>query len=382
MRNTSRRVARYGDSREPIRLNGQQAETMKDTWGEPTFGPKRKEFKLARFELQLPRSILKRERERTQRSLRAARDGSEIMGNRKTFATLIFVLLAFSAIPLHAQEATSYLITWTANPEPNISGYVIYRSTNADPNLLSAYAPIDSVNGTTLTYVDNSVVKGTRYYYRLRAKASDGGRSALSRAVSGKTISNTAGATEKNQCKVTTKTRLTLSSYDIGWSTLARSTGFLQYDRDATLDSMSSWITSRALTHTSLISNLLVPQLYTMRAVSYDSLDNMTISATDTFTTYHDAAAPVSSPNPSIFPIPYHPSAGLMNLNALPMGGSVSIVNATGTEVFNAEVGTKSEMTWNGQNSKGSPVMSGVYYAIVKDAKGQVIDKRSLMIVR
>jgi len=304
------------------------------------------------------------------------------MVNRKAVATLIFMLLAFSAIPLLAQETTSYLITWTPNPEPNISGYVIYRSTNADPNILSAYAPIDSVNGTTTSYTDNGVVKGTRYYYRLVAKSSVGGRSPLSRPVSGKTISQTANATEKNNCKITAKVKVTETSYNIAWSTLARTTGFIQYDRDVTLDSMSAWNTLRGTAHTSLIDHLLVPQLYSMRAVAYDSLDNMTISAIDTFTTQRNAPAPVSSPSPSIFPVPYHPSAGLMNLNGLPVGGSVSIVSGTGAEVFNADVGTSTEMTWNGVNRQGSPVMSGVYYAIIKDAKGQVLDKRSLMIVR
>jgi hypothetical protein len=304
------------------------------------------------------------------------------MVNRKAVATLIFVLLAFSAIPLLAQEAASYLITWTPNPEPNISGYVIYRSANADPNLLSAYAPIDSVNGTSTSYTDNGVVKGTRYYYRLVAKSSVGGRSPLSRAVSGKTISQTATTADKNNCKISAKTRLSDTSYNIGWSTLARTTGFVQYDRDATLDSMSAWNTLRGTTHTSLIDHLLVPQLYTMRAVAYDSLDNMTISAYDTMTSYHNAPAPVSSPSPSIYPVPYHPSAGLMNLTGLPVGGSVSIVNGTGDEVFNAPVGAATEMKWNGVNRNGSPVASGVYYAIIKDIKGKVIDRRSLMIVR
>ncbi len=304
------------------------------------------------------------------------------MVNRKAVATLIFMLLAFSAIPLLAQEATSYLITWTPNPEPNISGYVIYRSTNVDPANLAAYAPIDSVNGTTTSYTDNGVVKGTRYYYRLVAKSSVGGRSPLSRPVSGRTISQTATANDKNNCKIAVKTRLAESSYNIGWATLARTTGFIQYDRDATLDSMSAWNTLRGTTHTSLIDHLLVPQLYTMRAVAYDSLDNMTISASDTMTSYHEAPAPVSSPSPSIYPVPYHPSAGLMNLNGLPVSGSVSIVNGTGAEVFNIDVGANTAKTWDGKNRQGSPVMSGVYYAIIKDVKGTVVDKRPLMIVR
>lgn len=304
------------------------------------------------------------------------------MANKKAVATLIFVLLAFSAIPLLAQEATSYLITWTPNPEPNISGYVIYRSTNADPANLAAYAPIDSVNGTTYTYTDNGVVKGTRYYYRLVAKNGTGGRSALSRPVSGRTISQTASATDKNNCKITVKTRLSETSYNIGWSTLARTIGFIQYDRDATLDSMSAWNTLRGTSHTSLIDYLLVPQLYTMRAVSYDSLDNMTISAYDTMTTYHDAAAPVSSPSPSIYPVPYHPSVGMLNLNGLPVGGSVSIVSGTGVEVRNIDVGANTAKTWDGKNRQGSPVASGVYYAIIKDVKGTVVDRRPLMIVR
>jgi hypothetical protein len=304
------------------------------------------------------------------------------MGNKVTFASLIFLLLAFSAIPLSAQLSTSYLVTWTPNPEPDISGYVIYRSTSTNPDNLAAYVAIDSVGGSTFSYVDNGVVKGTRYYYRLVAKSSAGGRSGFSNPVSGKTIRQDASDTEKNACRITSKTKLTESSYNVGWYTLASSTGFLQYDVDQTLDSMSAWSSQSASTHTSLIDGLLVPQTYYLRAVSFDDTDNMTISAIDTLVTQHEVPAPVSTPNLSIYPVPYHPSSGHLNLTDMPADGSVSIIDGNGVEVWNARVNGQTSMTWNGVNRQGSPVMSGVYYAVIRDAKGTVIDKRALMIVR
>ena len=33
-------------------------------------------------------------------------------------------------------------------------------------------------------------------------------------------------------------------------------------------------------------------------------------------------------------------------------------------------------------NNQGSPVMSGVYFAIVRNAAGDVVEKRPIMIVR
>ena len=45
-------------------------------------------------------------------------------------ASLIFLLIIVPLAPLAAQTA-SYMIDWVPNPEPEVAGYVIYRSLSA-----------------------------------------------------------------------------------------------------------------------------------------------------------------------------------------------------------------------------------------------------------
>jgi flagellar hook assembly protein FlgD len=72
---------------------------------------------------------------------------------------------------------------------------------------------------------------------------------------------------------------------------------------------------------------------------------------------------------------------GELTLLNLPEGGSVTIYNGNGLEVYSTEVGAETSMTWDGKNSQGSPVMSGVYYVVTKDSQDKVTDKRPIMIV-
>ena len=107
----------------------------------------------------------------------------------------------------------------------------------------------------------------------------------------------------------------------------------------------------------------------------------MFISAVDTFFIDDEDPTPLATPQLSIYPVPYHPASGPLNLTNLPLGGSVAIMNGGGLEVYRSPVEAP-DMTWNGMNAQGSPVMSGIYYAIIKDKTGAVVEKRPIMIVR
>lgn len=302
------------------------------------------------------------------------------MTNRYALAASILGILAGLASPVFAQVTTSYLVSWEANPEPDITGYIIYRSlTPADPNP----TPIDTVGASTLSFVDAGRLPGTAYYYRIKAMNASGQTSTFSNICSGFTVPQNASDAVKNLCRVTAKTKTGDSSYDISWSTSLATMGFVQYDRDAVLDSTSAWDEGTyATNHTVPIGGLVSPSTYYVRAVAYDSSDNMFISAIDTFAVNNEQPQPLATPHISIYPVPYRPAAGTLALNDLPAGGAIAVLNGNGVEVWSATVGAETSITWNGMNNQGSPAASGVYYAIVKDATGAVVEKRPIMIVR
>ena len=295
---------------------------------------------------------------------------------RESFrATLFLVLLMSFTSPL---EAVDYIINWQPNPEPYVSKYIIYRSLSTD---ISSFVPIDSVAVNINTYTDTGLEEGVRYYYRLVAADNDGNRSGFSNTVSGLTIPRDADEPTKDMCRVTAMDSINLGSYDINWSTLNQTIGFVQYDTDASMDYMSAWDNTYDTDHTVRIDELTLQEIYLLRAVSYDNSNNMTISCMDSLEVNGEEVQPISAPQLSIYPVPYRPGAGVLSLDNLPAGGSVTIFNENGLEVWSEKIGIDTSIDWNGNNLQGSPVMSGVYYVVTKDANGDVIENRSIMIV-
>lgn len=292
----------------------------------------------------------------------------------RTTAAKLFILsiVLLSAIPALAQT-TSYRVSWAQNPEPDIAKYIIYRSLDAS----SGFEAIDSVNASTLEYIDTGLNEGMRYYYRITAKNEEGLESAFSNPVSGFTIAN---PSDRDLCEITSADKVGDGSYDINWDTQAPTTGFVQYGTDE-LDSMSDVDNTLNTSHVSSLTGLLMPRTYLMRAVSYDNSKNMTISMVDTLRESGEEPVSPTAPLLSIFPIPFLPGMGELTMANLPEDGSVAIYNANGLEVWTAEVGTQTTMTWDGKNAQGSPLMSGVYYVVTKDAGNEVVSKKPIMIV-
>ena len=292
-------------------------------------------------------------------------------------ASLIFLLIIVPLTPLAAQTA-SYMISWSPNPEPEVAGYVVYRSLSST----SGFVAIDSVDVSTTSYVDTDLQKGTFYFYRLKAKDADGNRGLFSNLVSGMTIPQDADVNTNSLCEITDIQPSGTSGLDVDWRTQVPTIGFMQYDRDASLDSMSAWDDdSYGSSHMSSTGELIAPATYFLRAVSYDANDNMIVSAVDTFIFTGENPTPLSAPALSIFPVPYHPGAGGLSMMNLPENGTVMIYDGNGNEVWRKEIGTQTAMNWNGANQNGSEVMSGVYHVITTDSGGSVFDKRSIMIV-
>ena len=200
------------------------------------------------------------------------------MRYRTLIATLIFCFVLLCQAPLFAQTTVDFLVNWNPNPEPSVTGYVIFRSLDRD----TQFSAIDSVDASTFSYLDTGVLAGTQYFYRLVAKDGSGNRSPRSNPMSGLTIAQDASEPEKDTCRITGLDRIVDGTYNISWSTLNSTIGFVQYDLDASLDSTSNWDLQYSLIHTNHIDGLILSQTYYVRAVSYDNDDNMIISSMDT----------------------------------------------------------------------------------------------------
>jgi hypothetical protein len=196
------------------------------------------------------------------------------------------------------------------------------------------------------------------------------------------TIPQDANATTNSLCEITDIQAVGSNNLEVDWQTQAATIGFIQYDSDTELDSMSVWDdASYGQNHSSSTGSLIAPATYYLRAVSYDNTDNMIVSAVDTFVFTGETPTPLSAPALSIFPVPYNPGSGGLSMMNLPENGKVTIYDGNGLEVWRKEIGTQTAMNWDGVNQNGSPVMSGVYYVITTDGGGKVFDKRPIMIV-
>jgi len=71
---------------------------------------------------------------------------------------------------------------WTANPEPDLAGYLIYRS--IDPNLPKDWTILTPSLLTRTTFTDENVEPGKTYYYYIRAVDTAGNKSQPSEVVS------------------------------------------------------------------------------------------------------------------------------------------------------------------------------------------------------
>ncbi len=294
---------------------------------------------------------------------------------------LMFALLLISA-PVAAQDTVEFMVNWTANPEPDVTKYLVYRSLSPD----DGFELIDSVNATaTPYYVDSGIAEGSRFYYRVKAKNSNGDVSGLSAPVSGITIPNGADEATKSICRISSFRKTDEGVYDVTWITADPTNGFLIYDSDdESLDLNSQWDDGGyQTTHTVQVSSLDEADLYYFRAVSYDENKNMAISTIEELEIDNEDPAPPSVVQDlNIYPVPFNPSMGNMVIDGMPAGGSVAIYNESGLEVWSRDdVEASSTISWNGTNRRGSPVASGVYYVMVKRAGGEVVSKNPIIVV-
>lgn len=92
--------------------------------------------------------------------------------------SVVFSLLVLCALATSARAQDSVLVGWTANPEPDIAGYIVYRGTTSGVTT-GTYATVQDVGNVT-TYESSGLSTGVVYYFALQAYNMDGLMSELS----------------------------------------------------------------------------------------------------------------------------------------------------------------------------------------------------------
>src|ERR1043166_161157 len=85
-------------------------------------------------------------------------------------------------LPTPSVAAGRIALFWSANSEPDLAGYILFRS--ADPNLPKDWTPITPAGFDRTTFTDTNVEAGRTYYYYVRAVDKAGNRSEPSKVVS------------------------------------------------------------------------------------------------------------------------------------------------------------------------------------------------------
>ena len=84
----------------------------------------------------------------------------------KQFLILMILLFTTTAFT----QTTQWRVIWNANPEAdNVLTYEVYRGTSPNPT-----TQIGIVNSPDTSYVDNTVNKGTEYFYNIIARNANG----------------------------------------------------------------------------------------------------------------------------------------------------------------------------------------------------------------
>jgi len=91
---------------------------------------------------------------------------------------------------------------------------------------------------------------------------------------------------------------------------------------------------------------------------------------------------PVSAPSVSLYPQPFNPDEGALQLTNLPEKGELNIYNLTGNRVWNTSWSGTDNAEWDGVNSSSTSVSSGRYFVVIKDLVNNNIEKKAILVVR
>jgi len=275
-------------------------------------------------------------------------------------------------IPLVAwAQTTSWKLIWSPNPEPNMWYYEVYRDTVPDP-----VTRLSTVVHPETVFVDSSIQKGVRYYYRLRAVDSSYSKSEFSQTVSA-AIPRIINLPEHLQVRPDTTLNFDLDN--------------LVMDPDDAPSQLVWQVSGQERLNVQL--DAARRQLRIQVPVDWQGSEQLWFTVTDptgfydrrgvTITTSAQPPPPAGKIN--VYPIPFvigtYGTASGITFENLPLNGTLSIYNLLGELIYKTPI-LEREFHWKVQNKNGRSVRSGLYVYVIRDAEGRKIHSAKLVIVR
>lgn len=84
----------------------------------------------------------------------------------------------------------------------------------------------------------------------------------------------------------------------------------------------------------------------------------------------------------AIYPIPFLPAEGALNIENLPEDGSLGVYDLRGRRVWMTAWSGQTSLEWDGRNSSDIEIAAGRYFVVIKDDSGTVVDRRVVLAVR
>lgn len=176
-------------------------------------------------------------------------------------------------------------LTWDANIEPDLAGYMVYYGTAPG----SYGVPVDIGNQTT--YTVTGLGYGT-YYFSVTAYDTSGNQSDYSNEVI-KTLSDTTPPV----ISAINANSITIDSATINWSTDEPATSLVEYGTSTAYGSSTLFDSTLVTSHNQTLSGLQIATGYHYRIRSADAAGNVAVSGDNTITTLSapDTTPPVIS---------------------------------------------------------------------------------------
>ena len=312
----------------------------------------------------------------------------------------IFILIVALLVPavIGAQETPRFSLSWDRISDPTVSTVLIYRSL---PDNAYSFELIDSVSSSYTSYVDTDVRYNSWYFYRLRARSYTGSVGPFSDVVSGIMLNSECGEELKILCQIVATTKIDSVTFRFEWSTASRTTGKLRYwkEGESVFEETDESETFTS-THTAVLSGLEYNTSYKVCAVGHDEDGNLLVSPPVSIATVADTSSEgeddggedadenpdetdeLNASVPRVFPVPFNPDEGQLHFANMPEAGTFTIYDLSGRRVYKRSWSGTTGLLWDGRNEWDTIVSSGRYYIVIKDADGEVIDKRAILVVR
>ncbi|MFQ5455433.1 MAG: fibronectin type III domain-containing protein [Nitrospirota bacterium] len=200
--------------------------------------------------------------------------------NRILNSHRLYLLIAALILLINVQYSFGgeALLSWNANTEPDLAGYMVYYGTSSH-NYIQVRGK-GELTGLNTTYTIQNLTEGVTYYFAVTAFDTSGNESNYSNEVS-KIIPDTtppiiSGINISN---------LTSNSVIIKWMTNEPTDTQIEYGTTTAYGSMTNLIAALATNHSQTLTGLAPSTIYHYRVLSRDASNNISISGDAVFTT-------------------------------------------------------------------------------------------------